>query len=114
MDFVALDAVAIGDRLRRLREARDLSQQALADQLNMSEKTVYALESGIRMPSLDTLHRLATFYHVETDYILYGISKDPQENRPIYAMIDACPQDRLSQLSKVISVFVNVFSDQNT
>lgn len=62
-------------RIRDLREDADLTQQELADLLNVSQTTYSRYESGsIDIPSF-ALIKLAQFYNTSVDYLL-GISKD--------------------------------------
>ncbi|UWG96519.1 helix-turn-helix domain-containing protein [Dehalobacter sp. DCM] len=57
-------------RLRDLREDRDLNQQALADLLNVSQTTYSRYESGtLDIPSV-SLIKLAEFYETSVDYLL--------------------------------------------
>lgn len=57
-------------RIRDLREDRDLTQQQLADRLNISQATYSRYESGnLDVPS-SVLIRLSEFYSVSIDYIL--------------------------------------------
>jgi len=57
-------------RLRDLREDRDLNQQALADLLNVSQTTYSRYESGtLDIPSI-SLIKLAKFYGTSIDYLL--------------------------------------------
>ncbi|GIP54810.1 transcriptional regulator [Paenibacillus vini] len=57
-------------RIRDLREDRDLTQQQLADRLNISQATYSRYESGnLDVPS-SVLIRLSEFYNVSIDYIL--------------------------------------------
>ncbi|MEN6326949.1 MAG: helix-turn-helix transcriptional regulator [Syntrophomonas sp.] len=57
-------------RLRNLREDHDLTQQALADLLNVSQTTYSRYESGtLDIPSV-SLIKLAKFYKTSIDYLL--------------------------------------------
>jgi transcriptional regulator with XRE-family HTH domain len=57
-------------RLRDLREDRDLNQQTLADLLNISQTTYSRYESGtFDIPSV-SLIKLAKFYGTSIDYLL--------------------------------------------
>lgn len=57
-------------RLRDLREDRDLNQQALADLLNISQTTYSRYESGtLDIPSV-SLIKLAKFYGTSIDYLV--------------------------------------------
>lgn len=57
-------------RLRDLREDRDLSQQQIADYLNMKQSQYSRYERGLRDLPTDVLIRLAKLYNTSTDYIL--------------------------------------------
>lgn len=62
-------------RLRDLREDRDLPQKALAELLHVSQATYSRYENGgLDIPS-GALIALARFYHTSTDYIL-GLAED--------------------------------------
>lgn len=50
---------AFGQHLRQLREARGWSQQALADEANVSKPTVYRIETARYSVTLDVLVSLA-------------------------------------------------------
>lgn len=60
----------LGDRLRRLREQRDLNQKDVAEALNITATTLSRYEAGIRSPDSEALVRLAEFYGVSIDYLL--------------------------------------------
>lgn len=51
-------AAAFGVRLRRLREAQGLTQEALARSANLSAKFVSQIENGRTNPSIDVVMRL--------------------------------------------------------
>lgn len=57
-------------RLKDLREDRDLSQQQVAEYLEMKQPQYSRYERGYRDIPTDVLIRLARFYHTSTDYIL--------------------------------------------
>lgn len=64
-------------RIRDLREDRDLTQAQMAQLLHCSQQAYSNYELGQRDVPTDVLIQLALFYRVSTDYIL-GISDDPQ------------------------------------
>ena len=57
-------------RIRDLREDHDLSQQQIADYLDMEQPQYSRYERGLRDLPTDVLIRLAKFYKTSTDYIL--------------------------------------------
>lgn len=65
------------ERIRQLREDRDLKQKQLAATLNCSQQVYSNYELGQRDIPTDILIKLSAFYNVSVDYIL-GISNNPQ------------------------------------
>lgn len=57
-------------RIRDLREDRDLTQAAVGAAINVPQRTYAYYESGQRMVPPWVLCALADFYHVSVDYIL--------------------------------------------
>ena len=57
-------------RLKDLREDHDLSQQEVADYLQMKQPQYSRYERGLRDVPTDVLIRLARFYKTSTDYLL--------------------------------------------
>lgn len=66
-------------RIRDLREDRDLTQKILAEYLNCSQQVYSNYELGQRDIPTDILIRLSLFYDVSTDYLL-GLTTNPRRN----------------------------------
>jgi len=62
-------------RLKILRETRNMSQQRLAAELNVTQAMVSKYELGTSEPDIDTIKRIAVFFNVSSDYLL-EISED--------------------------------------
>ena len=58
------------NRLRDLREDRDLKQTALADYLQIHQTTYSDYELGKLNIPISVLHKLADFYGTSIDYLL--------------------------------------------
>ena len=67
-------------RIRDLREDRDLKQRQLADYLNCSQQVYSNYELGQRDIPTDILIRLSEFYDVSVDYLL-GLTANPKRNK---------------------------------
>lgn len=67
-----------GDRLKRLRKARQMTQEQLADQLNVSRISVNRWEHGQRQPSRTDMNRLAGLFQVSVQWLDYGGHGGPQ------------------------------------
>ena len=58
------------ERLRDLREDKDLTQKEVADMLGCSQTTYSRYETGDLNVPIDILKKLAKFYKVSIDYIV--------------------------------------------
>ncbi|MFI3254694.1 MAG: helix-turn-helix transcriptional regulator [Eubacteriales bacterium] len=67
--------VNMGEKLKNLRKARNLSQSALAEALLVTKSMISAYETSVRMPSYDVLLKISHFFNVSTDYLL-GCSRE--------------------------------------
>ena len=65
----------IGKQLKHLRRAKAYTQQELADRLDVSKSAISAYEQDRKVPSLETLIQLATYFNVSVDYLL-GVEQD--------------------------------------
>ena len=65
-----MDAEAMGKRIAQLRKARNLTQQQLADQLNVTNRAISRWERGDGYPEITLLPKLADSLGVTTDEIL--------------------------------------------
>ena len=57
-------------RLKFLRECRQLSQRQVSAALHIERSTYASYETGRSEPSLQNLKRLAALYQVSTDFLL--------------------------------------------
>ena len=64
-------------RLKDLREDHDLTQQEIAEFLDMKQPQYSRYERGVRDIPTDVLIRLARYYHTSVDYIL-GLTNNPK------------------------------------
>jgi transcriptional regulator with XRE-family HTH domain len=62
-----------GDNLLRIRQARKLSQEALADRAEIHRTQISLFETGQRQPMLETLSKLAGALEVPVDMLTDGI-----------------------------------------
>ena len=65
------------DHLRALREDRDLSQEDMAEFLNVHQTTYSDYELGQSNIPFETLGKLAAYFATSVDYIL-GLTDEPR------------------------------------
>ena len=76
------------ERLKELRKEKGLTQQKVADSLNISQPNYRRWESGERLPSVETLVMLADYFEVSIDYLLTRKNQKVFENEKIYTEED--------------------------
>lgn len=85
-----------GNRLKELRLQAGLTQKQLAEQIGITKSVVSFYELRERTPSPDVLIKLASIFHVTTDYLL-GIEKtktiditglDSEDEKVIRTMVE--------------------------
>lgn len=62
------------ERLKAIREDRDMTQQEVAEALNTSRQQIGKYESGTQRMTIGRLKELCRLYKVSSDYIL-GLPK---------------------------------------
>ena len=66
------DLREIGERISRRRKLMGLTQEQLAEQMDVSIQMISNLERGVKAIRIDNLVKLSRILHVTTDYILTG------------------------------------------
>ena len=70
-----MDQKKVGLFLKALRKEKNITQEALAETLNVSGRTVSRWETGNNMPDISLLVELAEFYQVSIPEIINGERK---------------------------------------
>lgn len=85
---MAVRLMTIGEKLRSLRENRELSRKELADLIGKSESFITKLELGfLKSAKRDTLESLAKALHVTVDFFTEEKNMLPQD------VIDTLPPE---------------------
>jgi transcriptional regulator with XRE-family HTH domain len=70
----------LGNQLQRLREAKNMSREELAQQINVSRQAVYKWENNKGYPDIQNLLRLSEIYETTIDEL---IKNDPTLQRKV-------------------------------
>lgn len=88
-----------GNRLRVLRKRIPLTQEELAEKLNIEPKTYSNYETGRRSPDLRTVVCLAHLLNTTTDYLLMGKENDTEPAD--------CLMQKLDSVLSIVSMTAN-------
>ncbi|MBP0964495.1 MAG: helix-turn-helix transcriptional regulator [Oscillospiraceae bacterium] len=82
----------IGSRIKSERKYKNLSQEKLAEMINVSPHYIYEIERGTKAMSLETLINLSSALNISTDYLLFG---EKQENsKPLFVQLNELDETR--------------------
>lgn len=76
-----MDQIKIGVFLKELRKEKELTQEQLAEKLNVSSRTVSRWETGSNMPDIGMLVDMAGFFDVSIPEIISGERKSENMNQ---------------------------------
>ena len=62
--------LSFGDKVRNLREDKDLNQSELGQALNMTQRKISYIECGKSEPSVEDIIAFCHFFKVSADYLL--------------------------------------------
>ena len=68
-----MDQIAIGARIKAARERVHLTQEQLAEIIDISPTHMSVIERGVKTPKLDTFVRIANALGVSTDALLQDV-----------------------------------------
>lgn len=74
----------IGFRIKALRNTKGISQEELAEVLNVSRQTISKWESDIVSPDINNIQSLSNYFNVRTDYTINGNEKEPKSFPAFY------------------------------
>ncbi len=71
--------LTFGEKLKDLREDRNLTQSQLGKILNMTQRKISYIEHDKYEPSLQDLVQICNFFNVSSDYLI-GLKQHPYED----------------------------------
>lgn len=69
----------IGKFISKLRKEKNMTQQELAEKLNVTDRTISNWETGRRLPDISILKELSVIFSVTIDEIIYGKKIEKEE-----------------------------------
>lgn len=94
----------IGEKIFELRKQKNLSQEEVADKLNVSRQTISKWETNQSTPDFDKIVPLCELFEISTDELLKGIKEKDQEEVKEPKIITK--QDVREKTAKVISTSI--------
>lgn len=109
-----LNQIAVGRRIRTMREARGMSREALAEIVDISPQFIADIEYGNKGMSIRTLFFLKQALGVTSDYILagnlYSVDADTEAARAcedIIAILHTCDTLQLKDFREISRIYAD-------
>lgn len=97
-----MDYYKIGQRIRRIRKERGLSQEELAEQVDISVTHMSHIETGNTKLSLPVLVSIAGVLQVRTDDLLSDRADADSALEEIAAVLDRCTDQQALLIADVV------------
>lgn len=94
----------LGDNIRRLRKLNNMSQDELAEKLNVTRQSISLWENGQTQPSLENIVALAKLFKVSTDELLGSDTTEP----PAPNTVPDTEQERPKKNTKLFFLILGV------
>ena len=62
----------VGERIKELRKKYRLTQEKLAEELNISPVSMCRIEKGSKGASIDLLVEISNYFNTSLDYLIFG------------------------------------------
>lgn len=101
--------IQIGEQIRKAREHASLTQEQLAERIEVSPQYISDLERGVVGISVQTLKRLCTSLCISSDQILFAT----QQENSITPLLERCQMlspEYFSILSDIIEQFIKAIT----
>ena len=70
--------MSLSEMLKELRRKNGLTQEQLAEELNVSRQAIAKWESGAGLPDIENLKNISIFFHVSTDLLLNNVTVEKE------------------------------------
>lgn len=93
------------DNLKKIRKDNNLSQEELAEKLNVTRQSVSKWESGAAYPEMDKVIQICKMFNVNIDDLLNKDIKEVNEIKESKNSINKCIDAVLNYVTKTVNVF---------
>lgn len=101
---------ALGERLRQQRKMKCLTQEQLAESLDISVKHYSEVERGLTGMSIENLIKVSEILQISLDYLIKGIDIDYPIPVRMIEIYQNCPKSKQKYLLEIMELEVKMFS----
>lgn len=104
-----IDYKLIGYRIKKCRLDKKISQQKLAEILDVSNVYVSKIERGATKVNLETLYKISRVLEVDLNLLITGIDKDASDYLEVELlnMLQQCTPERKKKILNVVKSLID-------
>ena len=104
----------IASNLRQQRAKYKISQEKLAEILNLDQRTILNIEAGRGNPKFEKLYPLITYLKIPADKIFYPDSNDQKPNlQKLLTLINDCTEQEANDLLPMVRYLLELLRKQD-
>lgn len=98
----------VGHRIKMARESKNLSQEDLAELVDLSPAHISVIERGVKVTRLDTFVAIANALEVSADSLLVDVVDQSVigVTNKLYDMLSKLPKKEQERIMKAVSVLI--------
>lgn len=96
-----MDYYKIGQKIRKIRKAHGLSQEELAEKVNISTTHMSHIETGSTKLSLQVLVRLAMALEMPTDSLIFESCSQPMADK-LQGLLSQCSENQVEFIASIV------------
>lgn len=101
---------AFGQRLRQQRKLHNMTQEQLAERLDISIKHYSEVERGLTGMSVENLIKVSEILQISLDYLIKGIHIDDSIPLRMIEIYKNCPKSKQKYLLEILELEAKMFS----
>ena len=106
---MAIDYSVIGSRIKQARLAKNMTQEDLADKIDISVAFLSRVERGKAKINLNRLNQLCDLLEISEGTVLTGVGSNSNNylNNDLSNLLEGCPPDKLKLIYDIAKVIIN-------
>ena len=97
---------AIGNRIKQLRKSACMTQETLAEKLNISSEHMSRIETGTCRASVALIEKAAIIFGTSEAYIMFGIKEDNIYDKQLCEKINLLSDEKRETVINLIDILL--------
>ena len=93
---------AIGKRIKEKRKELVLTQEKLAEMLDVSVEHLSRIETGSYRPSLILIEKICAIFRIDESELMFGNKQDYKSSKDLYFKIESLSAEQREAIERII------------